>query len=61
MRQGAELCWGQATLCVQCPGSARDSAALGAPRGPQPLMALKKARGCGVRASGARQLSQSLP
>lgn len=57
VRWGAVLGWGQAAECVQRLGSAQDSATLGAPRGPQPLLALKKARGHGVGASGARQLS----
>lgn len=53
---------GAGRLCVQHPGSARASAALGAPGGPQPLPALKRAQGRGVWASGARQLSRrSLP
>lgn len=57
VRWGAVLGWGQAAECVQRLGSAQDSAALGAPRGPRPLLALKKAWGHGVGASGARQLS----
>ena len=53
---------GAGCLCVQRPRSARDSVALGAPRGPQPLPALKKAQGRGVWALVARQLSRrSLP
>ena len=53
---------GAGCLCVQRPGSAQDSAALGAPHGPQPLPALKKAQGRGVWAFVARQLSRrSLP